>query len=98
MTITEVMTMKNTMMTGLVGLLLTTAAHAETKTEGSVQEEFFAHNKGVLTETKARGTWHADSFDMGYLARNRLLVAYDGTVQETLMQELSLGLPFLHGV
>ena len=91
------MTMRNTVMTGLVGLLLTAPAHAETKAAGSVQEEIFAHNKGVLTETKARGTLDADTFALGYLARNRLLVTYDGTVQETLMQELSLGLPFLHG-
>ncbi len=91
------MTMRNTVMTGLVGLLLTTVAHAETKAGGSVQEEVFAHNKGVLTETKARGTWDAEGFDFGYFVRNRLTVGYDGTVQETLMQELSFGLPFLHG-
>ena len=90
--------MRTTVMTGLVGLILTTTAHAETKTDSSIQVEAFTHNKGVLTETKARGTWDADNFDIGYLARNRLSIAYDGTVQETLMQELSLGVPFLHGV
>lgn len=94
---TEVMTMRNTVMTGLAGLVFATAAEADTTTTASVQVETFAHTQGVLTETKARGNWATDDVEVGYLGRNRLLVKYDGTVQETLMQEFSLGLPFLDG-
>lgn len=83
---------------GLAAILLAQTAYAETKAEASVQEEIFVHNGGALTETKARGTLHMDSVDVGYLARNRLLIRYDGSTQETLTQELSLGIPFLQGV
>lgn len=79
-------------MTGLVGLILSQTAHAETSTDSSVQVEVFTHNNGVMNETKARGTLDADGFDVGYLARNRLFVGYDGTVQEILMQEFSVPL------
>lgn len=89
---TEVATMKKTVMTGLVGLVLSQTAQAETSTDSSIQVEIFAHNNGVMNETKARGTMNADGFDVGYLARNRLFVGYDGTVQETLMQEISVPL------
>lgn len=88
-------------MTGLVGLLLTGPAYAETaktKISSSVQEEIFVHNGGVMNETKARGTIDTGTFAVGYLARNRLLIAYDGTAQETLMQEISFGMPQFHGI
>ncbi len=90
--------MKKTAITGLVSLILAGPVAAETTTESTVQSEIFAHNNGVLSETKARGALSADGFDLGYLGRNRLFVGYDGIVQETLMQEVSLGAPALHGV
>ncbi len=58
------MTMKNTVMTGLAGLLFATAAEADTTTTAQVQLETFAHTQGVLTETKARGNWVTDDVEI----------------------------------
>ena len=80
-------TMTKTALTGLAGIIFsTTAIAAEKNTENTddIQLELFAHNQGVLTETKVSGTWH----DVTYAARNRLFVSYDGTVQEFLLQEI----------
>ena len=77
--------MTKAVMAGLVGLVCASPAYA-----GTARFEVFPNTSGVMNETIATATTDA-KFPIGYLARNRLLVGYDGTPTETLLQELSLG-------
>ncbi|MFA6888015.1 MAG: hypothetical protein WC254_00800 [Candidatus Woesearchaeota archaeon] len=77
--------------TGLAAIIATVfSTTAEAAISGKV--EAFPNTAGVMNETKLVGTnILGDKFPIGYLARNRLLIGYDKTPTELLLQILSIG-------
>ncbi len=77
--------MTGTVITGLAGLISTSPAYA-----GSARVELFPNTGGVMNEMIVNASTDA-KFPVGYFARNRLLLGYDGASTEMLLQEINVG-------